>query len=246
MTRRPAETVVASSIVEQAETQARHLRVRDGMIVGLTLLTGATDAMAFTRLGGVFTSVMTGNMVLIGVAIGRGTYTTLAHTALAIVAYIAGSLAGGRAVGSPRDDDGPWPPAMSAALVVEIALFAAFAGLWWTNLHHLSGTDQSVLLVLSATALGLQSATILRLGISGLSTTYLTGTLTTVMHGLASRRSLQGNGRSLLILAALIVGAAIGALAARFVPAIAATIPLVIAIAVVLVARFVLAAQPTS
>lgn len=210
------------------------------MIISLTVLTGATDAIAFTRLGGVFTSVMTGNMVLIGVAIGRGTYTTLARTALAILAYIGGSLAGGRTVGHPRDDDGPWPTAMTVALLVEVVLFGAFAVLWWTHLHDLSGSDESALLLLSAAALGLQSSTILRLGISGLSTTYLTGTLTTVMHSLAARRSLRGNGRALAILAALIVGAAIGALAARSVPALAAAIPLSISVAVVAVARFVL------
>jgi uncharacterized membrane protein YoaK (UPF0700 family) len=238
MTRRPTATVTVSPA--PAPPPRQHLRIRDAMMVALTVLTGATDAIAFTRLGGVFTSVMTGNMVLIGVAIGRGTYSTLARTALAILAYIAGSMAGGRAVGSPRDDDGPWPAAMTAALLVEIALFAAFAGLWWTHLHHLTDAAQSILLLLSAVALGLQSATILRLGIPGLSTTYLTGTLTTVMHSLASRRSLRGNGRSIAILAALIVGAAIGALAARFAPAVAAAVPLTIAVAVVLVARFVL------
>src|SRR5690348_14022958 len=38
------------------------IRVRDGLMIALTLLTGAADATTFIKLGGVFTSVMTGNM----------------------------------------------------------------------------------------------------------------------------------------------------------------------------------------
>ena len=40
---------------------------RDRLTAVLTFGTGAMDTMAFLGLGGVFTSVMTGNMVLVGV-----------------------------------------------------------------------------------------------------------------------------------------------------------------------------------
>jgi hypothetical protein len=41
------------------------------LAVVLTLATGATDVASFTRLGGVFASLMTGNLVLFGLAVGR-------------------------------------------------------------------------------------------------------------------------------------------------------------------------------
>src|SRR5258708_8118543 len=38
----------------------------------LTAGTGAADAISFLRLGNVFTSMMTGNLIQVGVAVGRG------------------------------------------------------------------------------------------------------------------------------------------------------------------------------
>ncbi|HEX5292883.1 MAG TPA: DUF1275 family protein, partial [Streptosporangiaceae bacterium] len=62
--RSPSDTPAAAVLAARAT-------LRDALMVALTLVTGATDAVAFTRLGNVFTSVMTGNMVLLGVAVGR-------------------------------------------------------------------------------------------------------------------------------------------------------------------------------
>jgi len=41
---------------------------RDGLLVLLTLTTGAVDASCFLHLGHVFSSVVTGNLILLGVA----------------------------------------------------------------------------------------------------------------------------------------------------------------------------------
>ena len=70
--------------------------------VALTFASGAMDVASFTRLGSVFTSVMTGNIVLWGLAAARGSLTLASHTAVAIVGYIAGVAGGSRiAVGVP-------------------------------------------------------------------------------------------------------------------------------------------------
>ena len=39
--------------------------------IALTFGSGATDVASFTRLGGVFTSVMTGNIVFFGLAVSK-------------------------------------------------------------------------------------------------------------------------------------------------------------------------------
>src|SRR5579863_4884344 len=70
--------------------------------IALTFASGAMDVASFTRLGSVFTSVMTGNIVLWGLAAARGSLTLASHTAVAIVGYIAGVAGGSRiAVGAP-------------------------------------------------------------------------------------------------------------------------------------------------
>jgi len=69
--------------------------------IALTFASGAADVASFTRLGGVFTSVMTGNIVLWGLAAARGSLTLAAHTAVSIAGYIAG-VAGGAILGDGR------------------------------------------------------------------------------------------------------------------------------------------------
>lgn len=194
------------------------VEVRSALAVTLTFVTGATDATGFIKLGGVFTSVMTGNLVLLGVAVGRGALPAAGRTVLAIACYVLGALVGARIAGRPRDGDPVWPSRMNVALAVEGALFVAFAAGWWASGAAPSGAAQAALLGGCAAALGLQSSAILRLGVSGLSTTYLTGTLTTVTHALVTLRTARGSGRSIAILAALVCGGAAGAAAATWAP----------------------------
>ena len=62
--------------------------------IALTFASGAADVASFTRLGNVFASVMTGNIVLWGLAVARGSATLASHTTVSIAGYIAG-VAGG-------------------------------------------------------------------------------------------------------------------------------------------------------
>ena len=72
--------------------------------------------------------------------------------------------------------------------------------------------DQTVVLpTCNAAALGVQSSAILRFGVGNLSTTYLTGTLTTMIRNLVRRQPLHTVKLSATILAGLILGAAGGA-----------------------------------
>src|SRR5579863_10182596 len=90
--------------------------------IALTFCSGAMDVASFTRLGNVFASVMTGNIVLGGLALAS-------HTAVAIAGYVVGVAAASRiAVGAagrtPAGDDrgGAWPPHVTWALSAELAL----------------------------------------------------------------------------------------------------------------------------
>ena len=80
---------------------------------------------------------------------------------------------------------------------------------------------------LNAFALGVQSAAVLRFGISGLSTTYLTGTLTRFIAR-APKRKEPFQSRSILILLDLLGGAAAGAVVALHARRATSIYPLVI------------------
>jgi uncharacterized membrane protein YoaK (UPF0700 family) len=65
-------------------------------VIALTVGTGATNVASFTRLGGVFTSVMTANMVLFGLSLATRSAVLAAHTAVAFGGYVLGAGAGAR------------------------------------------------------------------------------------------------------------------------------------------------------
>jgi uncharacterized membrane protein YoaK (UPF0700 family) len=198
---------------------------RARLVLILAVVSGATDASGFLHLGGAFASVMTGNMVLLGLAGGTANSSLAAHAGAAIAAFIVGCVIGGRVAGHHHKDDGIWPTPITIALTVELAIFVVYAiGLEAVNGDPGSSVYKTVLLALNAIALGLQSGAIQRFGIPGLSTTYLTGTLTTTIVHLSTGRPIRHVAFNLQLLVGLIVGAAAGGLIAKnamsYVPAL--------------------------
>jgi uncharacterized membrane protein YoaK (UPF0700 family) len=168
--------------------------------------------VGFLALGGAFTSVMTGNMVLLGLSAGTADASLASHAALAIVCFIAGCVLGTRVAGTHEKGDPTWPPSVSRALCVELALVTAFAVSWWLLSDHPDRDWQLPLLALNAMALGLQSSAVQRFGVSGLSTTYLTGTLTQLVIRLTSGHPVRQVAHSGSLLIGLIGGAVLGGL----------------------------------
>lgn len=201
------------------DRDAAAARARDRFVVLLAALSGATDAIGLIALGGAFTSVMTGNMVLVGMAAGTGDASALGLTAAAIGGYMAGVYVGARAAGEPQPGQGPWPRGVSRALVVELAAIAVFAAAWWSLGSAPPDAWFAPLIAVNSLALGVQSSAILRFGVSGLSTTYMTGTLTTMITRLAARHPLTSLRTSGVLLAALIAGAAAAGLLVEVAPA---------------------------
>jgi len=172
--------------------------------VALTFASGAMDVASFTRLGNVFTSVMTGNIVLWGLAAARGSLTLASHTAVAIVGYIAGVAGGSRiAVGARAAADadgagggengdtrpgegraGAWPAHITWALLAELALLGGFAVGWEITGAKPGGWGQFCLLAVAAAGMGVQSSAVKNMGLTEVSTTYLTGTLTGLISSL--------------------------------------------------------------
>jgi uncharacterized membrane protein YoaK (UPF0700 family) len=196
--------------------RAREVTRRDILAVTLTLTTGAVDAVSFLRLGKVFSSVITGNMALLGVAAGSHSGTLAMSGGVALLGYAIGAAVGGVIARVPAAGQQVWPRRVTAALAVEAVVLVAFSAGWLATGAHPSGIPQVTLLSLAATAMGMQSASVRRLG--QLSTTYLTSTLTALVVAVALRQRTGAEPRSLGILAAFIAGAVVGALIASYAP----------------------------
>jgi uncharacterized membrane protein YoaK (UPF0700 family) len=190
------------------------------------VVSGATDAIGLLALGGAFTSVMTGNMVLLGVAASSADGHRAASSGFAILAFCAGAALGARLAGTARPGDPIWPRSVTTALAVEFVFVAAYAAGWWVTGADPGPGVALALLLSSAVALGIQSSTVQRFGVSGMSTTYLTGTLTTVVIRLATGRGVREVWHSIEILLGLVAGAAAGALLVLHAPLLAPVLQL--------------------
>ena len=188
--------------------------------VALTFGSGANDVASFTRLGGVFTSVMTGNIVLWGLATAKQSVELASHTAVSIAGYIAGVAIGtwvahgfkAASHGKPADDEGRasvLPGHVNWTLSGELILLAGFTAGWEITGGSPAGWVQFCLLAVLAAAMGMQSSSVNEMGLASVSTTFLTGTLTGLVSSLVSpgKHTPQGLRRS-----GVLVGLAAGAL----------------------------------
>jgi uncharacterized membrane protein YoaK (UPF0700 family) len=187
------------------------LGVRDGLLLGLTLVAGAVDAVSYLGLGRVFTANMTGNLVLLGLAVGQGQVLEALRSVVAFLGFAAGAGLGGWVVGGAGQGGEHWPSKVTVVLGVEFVLLLGFLVAWLLAGQEPSNGVLEVLTALSAAAMGVQSAAGRRLAVAGVSTTYVTGTLVTLMAELAAlARRQPGAGRWVGVLVALLVGATLG------------------------------------
>lgn len=175
---------------------SRRQRFLTLIAIALTFVSGATDVAAFTRLGGVFASVQTGNIVLWGLAVARGSAALTEHAATSIAGYVAGVAIStwiGHWVKQHRAEDpeadadaGVLPGHVVWMLAGELTLIAGLAVGWEVSGASPAGWPQFALLATVAAVMGMQSAAALDMGLSHVATTYLTGTLTGLVSSLAS------------------------------------------------------------
>ncbi|TLQ42327.1 YoaK family protein [Streptomyces marianii] len=177
------------------------------LFLTLTLLTGALNAIGFLALGGVFVSVMTANLALVGIAVGGSDPDLARNSVVALAGYIAGVLLGAR-YGERCERRNR--PGVRTLLGSELLLLCGVLAGWLVSDGSPAAHLRTVLLGTAALAMGCQSATIRAAAPPEVSTTYMTGLLTTVLADLLARRRPDWDRAALL--AAIPAGAALGAL----------------------------------
>src|SRR3974390_2860035 len=97
------------------------------LVVLLTITTGAVDAASFLALGHVFGSVITGNMVLLGVAASTQQPALAMHSGVALAGYVAGGAIGAPLAVHRHETGETWPPSVTITLVAELGVLAVFS-----------------------------------------------------------------------------------------------------------------------
>jgi hypothetical protein len=144
--------------------QALPIRVRNGAAMLLTAASGATDAMWYLALGNVFTSAMTGNAALLGIALAHRAGERIGRVLVSLIGYMAGAAIGARIARTPQPGDPVWPPAITRALAVEAVFSVAYAATRWAVGARSNIFAEAALLGLGAIALGIQSSAMQRFG----------------------------------------------------------------------------------
>lgn len=190
----------------------RNCTVRDYKLMplffGLTLVSGLIDAVSFLRLGHVFVANMTGNVVLLGFAIGGAKDISIAGSLIAIFAFMVGAAIGGR-LSRRHAESGAH--LLSVVTFVKIFLMLGSAAVAW-----FAGTDTMpayAIIAVLAVSMGLQNAAVRSLGVPDVTTTVITQTLT----GLAMDSGFAGGDnvrwrRRIASVVIMFLGALLGAL----------------------------------
>jgi len=177
-----------------------------------TAVTGLVDAVSYIGLGHVFTANMTGNVVLLGFGFAGTPGLSVPRSLASLAAFFLGAIIGGRIAAALAPISGRrWT---TAAFGTEAILLL---GATLASMHYRPSSADSTLLytliVLTALAMGVRSATVRKIGVQDLTTTVLTQTIT----GLAADSSLAGGSnprwqRRFLSIVFMFAGAAAGAL----------------------------------
>jgi uncharacterized membrane protein YoaK (UPF0700 family) len=171
---------------ESSEPIPGGIPARDILLLVLTCAAGLVDAISYLEMGHVFTAMMTGNTVLLALAIGQGEVMAALRSTLALVAFSVGAAGGAMVLrrGSAR---GEWPRIVNVTLAIEAVVLAVFAALWQVaGAAARSDVRLLVLIALSGLAMGIQAAAVRHLGVPGVASTYITGTLTSLMAELVT------------------------------------------------------------
>lgn len=210
--------------------------VRDLLLVGLALCSGAVDAISYLALGRVFSAFMTGNIVFLALRLTHAGGPNLLHVGVALAAFTAGVAVAMKIV-KPTRGTALWPRRVSIALSLSALAWVWFLAGWIATSGRPSTALGHALIGVSALAMGAQSGAVISLGVPGVVTTAATATLVELVSDLAGwSQAPNERGRLVGVLAGLCVGAAAGALLLAHARSYAPALPLIGTLLVITIA----------
>ncbi len=162
---------------------------RNALVVLLAVAAGFSDALGYVGLGRVFTANMTGNTILLGLAIGQGEVAAARRSVAALVGFILGIVLAGSIVARTRDQS-IWSMTVTATLAGECLVLLVFTVSGTIASPSPNSMANVALIVVLAMAMGMQSVALHVLGISGVASTAINTTWIEVICGLSGRFSM--------------------------------------------------------
>ena len=182
------------------QTNEPNTHLRDALVVILAFISGFIDALAYLGLGGIFVSNMTGNTVLLGLAISQGRIIAAARSTTSLLGYLLGVAIGANIIrpasSAEKNTKTTWPLVATTSFTIECIVLAFFALGGYLESENAISFLIYVLIALAAVAMGMQSVGVQALGVRGIATTYITGTWTSLVTTLTHRTRRQKDGNA--------------------------------------------------
>jgi uncharacterized membrane protein YoaK (UPF0700 family) len=160
---------------------------RNVFVLLLCMTSGIVDVIGYLSLGHVFTANMTGNIVLLGLAIGHAEELSVLRSAIALAGFIIGTATAAVIVGGNKDKTF-WPTSVTIVLGIECLILIAYGCLSGPGMNE----NMTYLFVsLLSIAMGMQTTAGRRLSIAGISTTVLTNNLANIIEDLVANFGLS-------------------------------------------------------
>lgn len=169
---------------------ASSVTAADGITGALATASGSADVFAFLKFHDVFTSAMTGNTALLGMALGQGHILEATRSLAALLGFAAGSVLG--TVIHDASATAPVRSRLRRVIGVEALCLALVAVLWPLVAHPVYGMQLFVLIVVASAAMGMQSVVARVIDLPGITTVVFTTTLTMITMGLTRAVSHKG------------------------------------------------------
>ncbi|MEV4672414.1 MULTISPECIES: YoaK family protein [Actinomadura] len=177
------------------------------LLVLLTIMAGLVDSVSYLVLGTVFVANMTGNIIFLGLGLGGGPGVVgkILSIALSVTCFCAGAATGGHAAFNGITHRGRLLGAATATQACALAVTALIV----TGLDHVGDPRRQVAIGVLAVSMGWQYAIVRRLEVPDFRTVVVTTTLTSLVADKAEVK--ERVVRRGLSVAALLLGAAVGA-----------------------------------
>jgi uncharacterized membrane protein YoaK (UPF0700 family) len=159
------------------------------LVVALAAVTGGLDAVSLARITHTFVGFQTGNLVLVGLGIGRGDFASAAGPSVAVLAYLGGSVLAPVVLRTGARSEGAAVRRLlsiaTALLVVNVVVVLVGAGVDGSSP---SGVTRYASIVVSALAMACQTPVVRRVAGVSVSSTFSTGMLTRLGQSLGGMR----------------------------------------------------------
>ncbi|MET3773973.1 YoaK family protein [Arthrobacter nitrophenolicus] len=183
-----------------------------GLLMVLTFGTGIVDAVGYLALDHVFIGNMTGNVVILGMAMAGADGLPVLGPLTAMVCFSIGAAVTGLVLGKRSAE---WRLPITVLLLVAGFLLCSLGALASLVDNNLTTDVRVIISSLAAAAMGIQACVARKLAVREMTTVVVTSTLTALSGELFLVRGHKGllNRRSAAIVV-LLLGAALGALLA--------------------------------